>query len=130
MGKTDGSRVLLLCLIFGLHHEEEAAGLGDEDEDFDHDVCHDACLDDDDSCIDDEYVHHEEEAAGLDDQDVCHDICHEEEDVCHKENSCIDNANGPSIGPKYAMYIFGLKMTPPPLELFRKFISSVGAARP
>ena len=43
MGKTDGSRVLLLCLIFGLHHEEEAAGLGDEDEDFYLDVCHNIC---------------------------------------------------------------------------------------
>ena len=70
MGKTDGSRVLLLCLIFGLHHEEEAAALGDEDEDFNHDVCHDDCLDD---------------------HDVCHNICLEEENICHKENYCIEN---------------------------------------
>ena len=62
MGKTDGSRVLLLCLIFGLHHEEEAAGLGDEDEDFYLDVCHDACLEEENVChkenycIDNEYV--------------------------------------------------------------------------
>ena len=69
MGKTDGSRVLLLCLIFGLHHEEEAAGLGDEDEDSYLDVCHDACHDDDNSYIGDEYVHHEEEGAGLGDED-------------------------------------------------------------
>ena len=62
VGKTDGSRVLLLCLIFGLHHEDEAAGLGDENEDFYHDACHDACLEEENvchkenSCIDNEYV--------------------------------------------------------------------------
>ena len=63
MGKTDGSRVLLLCLIFGLHHEEEAAGLGDEDDCLDdHDVCHNICLEEENiclkenSCIDNEYV--------------------------------------------------------------------------
>ena len=69
VGKTDGSRVLLLCLIFGLHHEEEAAAPGNEDEDSYLDICHDACHDDDNSYIGDEYVHHEEEGAGLGDED-------------------------------------------------------------
>ena len=54
MGKTDGSRVLLLCLIFGLHHEEEAAALGDEDD-----------------CLDNQEVFHEDACQ----EDVCRDIC-------------------------------------------------------
>ena len=54
--------MLLLCLIFGLHHEEEAAGLGDEDSCIE-DFCPEdeaARLGDEDDCLD---VHHEDEAA-------------------------------------------------------------------